>query len=101
MSGYIGIKEIWQKDERTLGIKWTDNQESFYDVLDLRRLCPCALCVDEVTGKRKTGLSNIPDSVRPIKIKSMGTYALSIIFNDSHKTGIYTFDYLKILVLLL
>ncbi len=91
----MGIKEIWQNDERTLGIKWTDNQESFYDVVDLRRLCPCALCIDETSGKRKVDLSQIPDDVRPIKIRSVGTYALSIIFNDSHKTGIYTFDYLR------
>ena len=89
------VREIWQKDERTLGIGWTDGIETFFDVVDLRRKCPCAVCVDEMTGKRKIKDSDIPDSIRPEQINSVGRYAVSIRFSDSHKTGIYTFDLLR------
>ena len=51
-ASFWAVKEIWQKDERTLGIVWTDNVETAYDVVALRRHCPCALCIDEMTGKK-------------------------------------------------
>jgi DUF971 family protein len=95
MNSYLGVKEIWQKDSRTFGITWTDNKESTYDVVALRKFCPCAICTDEMTGKRNAANDKIPDTVRPVMIKSVGRYALSIQFNDGHSTGIYTFDSLS------
>ncbi len=95
MINYLAIKEIWQVDERTLGVLWTDQKESRFDVVDLRKQCPCAVCTDEMTGKRKLVLTSIPETVRPVLIKSVGRYALSIRFGDGHDTGIYTFEYLK------
>ena len=92
MTGFLGIKEIWQADSRTLAIKWTDNTEKLFDVVALRKECPCASCTDETTGKRNPANSLIPDSVRPTMVKNVGRYALSIHFNDGHNTGIYTFD---------
>lgn len=94
MTSYLGIKEIWQVDMKTLGIKWTNNSEMQFDVVDLRRKCPCAMCTDEMTGKRNPSNDLIPDTVRPNLIKSVGRYALTIQFNDGHGTGIYTYDYL-------
>lgn len=95
MMNYLAIKEIWQVDERTLGVLWTDRKESRFDVVDLRKQCPCAVCTDEMTGKRKLDLNSIPETIRPVLIKSVGRYALSIHFGDGHDTGIYTFEYLK------
>lgn len=90
-----GVKEIYQIDEKTLGITWTDNISASYDVLDLRRLCPCAHCVDEHTGVRTLKAEDIKEDVRPIKIDSVGRYALKISFNDGHDTGLYTFQKLR------
>jgi DUF971 family protein len=89
------IKEIYQVNERTLGITWTDNKESKFDVVDLRRQCPCASCVDEHTGKRILKPEMIEDSTRPELINSVGRYALTINFSDGHSTGIYTFKSLR------
>ena len=94
MTQYLGIKEIWQVDKKTLGIKWTDNSERQYDVVSLRKHCPCAMCTDETTGKRNPSNDLISDSVRPTLIKSVGRYAMTIQFDDGHGTGIYTYDYL-------
>ena len=89
------IKEIYQIDERNLGIAWTDNQESKFDVVELRRKCPCASCVDEHTGKRILKPEMIKETVRPELINSVGRYALTITFSDGHSTGIYTFKMLR------
>ncbi len=89
------VKEIWQANKRTLGIKWSDDKKSLYDVVSLRRKCPCAECIDEMTGERRLKDQDVSDHVRPLKIDSVGNYALKISFNDGHKTGIYTFDKLR------
>lgn len=89
------VKNIQQKDERTLWIQWSDNREQQWDVVNLRRSCPCAVCIDEWTGKKTLKDEDVPDTVRPVSIKSVGRYALSIEFSDGHKTGIYTFEKLQ------
>ena len=89
------VKDIQQKDERTLWIQWSDNREQQWDVVNLRRSCPCAVCIDEWTGKKTLKDDDVSDTVRPVSIKSVGRYALSIEFSDGHKTGIYTFEKLQ------
>jgi DUF971 family protein len=89
------VKSISQLDERTLGITWTDDLISKFDVVDLRRKCPCATCVDEWTHEPILKPESVPESVRPLKIESVGQYALTIHFNDGHRTGIYTFSMLR------
>ncbi len=88
----LAVKEIYQEDERTLCIHWNTGKQIYYDVVELRRKCPCALCVDENTGQRKLNPSQIKETTRPSKIHSVGTYALNIIFDDGHKTGLYTYE---------
>ncbi len=91
----IRVKNIEQLDGRTLGIRWTDEHTSRYDVVELRRQCPCASCVDEWTHKRTLKAEDIADSVRPVQIDSVGRYAMKIKFSDGHGTGIYTFKMLR------
>ncbi len=85
----LAIKEIWQKNSITLGIKWSDNQEFLYDVRTLRALCPCAGC------QAQRPANELLEQVRPKTITSVGSYALKIDFNDGHNTGIYSFEFLK------
>lgn len=89
------VKAIKQKDDRTLWIKWSDDQEQEWDVVTLRRNCPCAECIDEWTGKKNLKDADVADTVRPLSIQSVGRYALSINFSDGHKTGIYSFEKLQ------
>ncbi len=95
MSDQPRVKRIWQQDERTLGINWTDGRKSLYDVVELRRQCRCAHCVDEISKKRTLNPDDVPESIRPIKIESVGRYALTIQFTDGHRTGIYAFEKLR------
>lgn len=91
----IGVKEIWQEGERYLAILWTDERRSVFDVTKLREFCPCASCIDEITKERRIAKGTDFSKVRPRSIQSTGAYAMRIEFNDGHKTGIYTFDYLR------
>ena len=91
----IGITQIRQKDDRTLHIHWSDTTESLIDVVELRRRCPCAVCVDEWTRKPLLKPDQVSDKVRPKTVESVGQYALKIAFSDSHSTGIYTYNFLR------
>ncbi len=91
----IRVKNIAQTNERTLAIQWTDGRADAFDVVDLRRKCPCAQCVDEWTRARTLSPEAVPDTVRPLRVDSVGSYALKIQFSDGHATGIYTFQMLR------
>ena len=87
--------EIKQLDDETLGISWQDGHESAYPCDYLRKLCHCAACVDEWTGKQRIDPDQIPEDVCPIEIQSVGRYGIRIDWSDGHNTGIYTFKYLR------
>ena len=92
----VGICEIQQIDPTTLAITWSDGAVSHYDVVELRRLCPCAWCSEgrkKERQKKEQGCSL--DHVRPLSLHSVGRYALKILWDDGHSHGIYTFAYLR------
>ena len=88
-------KEIRQAGPRTLEIEWADETVSRYDVRQLRLACPCANCIDELTGAKRLDPATVPEDVKPVNIKSVGSYAISITWSDGHDTGIYAFDRLR------
>lgn len=94
------VKDIEQYDAKTLKIKWTDDREQFFDVVDLRRKCPCASCIDEWSHEPILKADQVDPNVRPLRVDSVGSYALSIHFTDGHRTGIYTFPFLRSLTTL-
>ncbi len=91
----IRVQEISQKDDRILQVLWTDQQRQEFDVVELRRKCPCAVCIDEWTREKRLKPEDVSEEVRPIEIESVGRYALKIRFTDGHSTGIYTFENLR------
>ncbi len=82
-------------DEARLRIVWKDGVVSEYVPRDLRLVCPCAGCVDEMTGARTLLSEQVHDSVYPTAIHYVGQYALQFVWSDGHSTGIYTFEYLR------
>jgi DUF971 family protein len=83
------------EDGARLRIEWGDGGTSEYWPRDLRLLCPCAGCVDELTGVRTLRPEAIADGVHPVAIHYVGRYALQFFWSDGHSTGIYTFEYLR------
>ena len=78
-----------------LGIVWSDGRESCYPAHALRCACPCASCIDEVTGQRLLKPAGVAKDVRVVEVHPVGNYAVSILWSDGHDTGIYTFERLR------
>jgi DUF971 family protein len=84
----------------TLVIEWDGKREGHYPLGPLRMACPCAECRG---GHDKMGREFDPEDLLALepdrhyeaeKIELVGNYALQIIWNDGHRAGIYTWDYL-------
>jgi DUF971 family protein len=82
-----------------LVIRWRDGHESRYPFDDLRQVCPCADCrtAEKPQGGLKvlTGPVVRRGEIRIVEISPVGRYALSFTWSDGHRTGIYSFDFLR------
>ncbi len=78
-------------------ISWSDGHASDYPMRYLRQWCRCARCVNEVSGEPILDPETIPAFVSCLKAEPTGHYGLTLTFSDSHKTGIYAYDYLRMI----
>lgn len=76
-------------------VTWSDSKQSLVGFKQLRYLCPCASCVDENTGVRKIQESDVKDDIHPLRVQTIGNYAVQVHWSDSHNTGLYSYDYLR------
>src|SRR5512143_1162954 len=88
---------IAQQGPRSLAIGWSDGHRRAYDVRALRLARGCAQCVDEWTGEDRLDDAAVPLDVAPVRIQSVGRYAIQIDWSDGHTTGIYPFRRLRAL----
>jgi DUF971 family protein len=82
-------------DDQSVEIHWPDGTVHHLPFRFLRGQCPCAACVDEMTGIRTLDVDAIPESIRPGSVSFTGNYALKIVWSDGHDTGLYTWEYLQ------
>jgi DUF971 family protein len=57
----------------------------------LRLACPCAGCVEEMTGRPILDPAAVPEDVQADAIELVGAYGIRVRWSDGHATGIYTF----------
>ena len=88
-------REIMQESDSALRVTWADGRECVYRAPNLRRVCPCAQCVNEFTGELVLRPETIPDSLTIGDVSIVGRYALNFRWSDGHDTGIYSFRYLR------
>ncbi len=91
----IKPKKIYRCPNKELGIEWNDGSTYQYPFAMLRLACPCANCIDEWTRERKINEQNIPKDLDIKDISPVGHYAIQIIWQDGHNTGIYPFALLN------
>ncbi len=72
-------------------VHWSNGKCSIYAYKRLRLLCPCASCVDEITGEVKVIERTVPDDVVIADYFEVGRYALQFLWSDGHETGIYPY----------
>ena len=76
-----------------LFIEWDQSGHSaLYEARRLRLSCPCAECVEEMSGRPLLQPEAIPMDIRPLSIGLVGSYGLKVKWSDGHGTGIYTFE---------
>jgi DUF971 family protein len=93
-----GGKRIRPKEiffDGKMNIVWADGTHMTYSYWDLRTSCPCASCVDEITGEKTLDDSTVESDIHPVKSAYIGNYALEILWSDGHDTGIYIFQKLR------
>ncbi|MCG8603412.1 DUF971 domain-containing protein [bacterium] len=93
--------DIKKRGETHLQIIWDDDHNGLYEILSLRKSCPCASC-RSVKQNSDTNplnvLSNkeaIPHDIAILKAEMVGRYALQFNWSDGHHEGIYSFEYLR------
>ena len=88
-------QKIELKSRQELLIHWNDGKQAALKTFDLRINCPCAQCVDELTGVRRLDPASVSKDIWPQEISPVGRYALNFKWSDGHSSGIYTFDQLR------
>lgn len=83
------------EDATRLRIVWHDGEVSEFEPWLLRTRCPCAGCVDEMTGIRTLRPDAVAEDVYPTAIHYVGRYALQFLWSDGHATGIYPYEFLR------
>jgi DUF971 family protein len=85
---------------RGIQIDWKDGHKSDYQLVYLRDHCPCAGCTGAhgTAPRPKSGENPFPLFQPRLKMESVepvGNYAIRIIWNDGHSSGIYSFAHFR------
>lgn len=86
---------IRRSDPSKVEIEWADGHTTRYSAAELRGLCPCAGCVNEVTGVRMHDPASVAADLSQSDVRFVGNYAIALQFSDGHNTGIFPFRYLR------
>lgn len=81
-----------------LAIRWTDGKESYFNAHSLRKASPSAEVQGEkdIFGTQYGGAKKeVPADVAILSWEKVGNYALRFEFSDGHRTGLYSYDYLR------
>lgn len=86
-----------------LAIKWEDGAEDFILLEKLRRACPCAVCKGEVDIMGNLHKNpEVPLTEKSFILRGfvrVGGYAIQPVWADGHNTGIYSYEYLRRVVI--
>jgi DUF971 family protein len=93
--------------DRNIGvliINWDDGHVSTYSFSLLRQACPCAECRgghENMSSEPDPQVFTLPEeqspSTRMRNLEAVGTYAITIEWEDGHHYGIYNWHYLRAL----
>ena len=87
-----------QKIGSELAIAWPDGGESYILLENLRRACPCASCGGEPDVMGHVIRPEVTYEEGSFDLRSwemVGGYGFQPTWGDGHRTGIYSFSYLR------
>ena len=82
-------------DGADITFEWEDGHRTVYRARDLRLRCRCALCIEEMTGRKLLDPAAVAEDVVARAIDLVGQYAIAIRWSDGHSTGIHNFRDLR------
>lgn len=100
MSQEAAPKNLDLDREKGLTVRWQDGAESFYPLAYLRRMSPSA-DMRQLRDEMETNpLVVVPDTgpssaLRAVDAQLVGHYAIRVTFSDGHRTGIFSWEYLR------
>ena len=87
-----------ERSSTGLQIRWKDSRYSELSYRILRQKCPCARCDATRAGKDPFHIlpsDDFLENLSLVEIQRVGRYAVRLVWNDGHRTGIYTFQFLR------
>lgn len=83
-----------------IAISWSDGHESRYSLEHLRSNCPCASCRNTPGTSAEPAAASTPfqmfkPATKLNSAEAVGRYAVRLLWNDGHNTGIYSFAHLR------
>lgn len=82
-------------DHKNVTLNWDNGERIIVSNRDLRLSCRCALCVNENTGEKILKEEDVGEDIAPTAITPLGNYAIGIVWNDRHSSGIYPYKNIK------
>jgi DUF971 family protein len=87
--------EITKTGAQEITVRWDDGHVSRYRIKYLRSECTCAMCVNEITGRRMLDPDTISEDLTVLSAEHVGRYGVKFTFSDRHDNGIYTWENLR------
>ena len=82
-----------ERAARRVVVLWEDGHESAFPLDYLRSWCPCAMCQGHAPEAKYLDLRG----QELLHLDGVGNYAVSLVWQDGHGTGIYSFRLLRAL----
>jgi DUF971 family protein len=90
-----------RNSEQELFIRWADGHESVYPLFGLRKNCPCVTCrgghAHMSTFDRSLFFVEPTHNYIIEEVKQIGNHAIRITWNDTHNSGMYQWERLRLL----
>jgi DUF971 family protein len=83
------------QSEQVLELAWPDGRNQRLAYRHIRANCPCASCRDEWSGERILDPATIRDDLKIEGMEGVGNYAVRLVWNDGHGSGLYTWEALR------
>ena len=89
------------RDQQQISITWSDAHECAYSFSLLRNACPCAECRghENIGPVPDSDVFDLPEEDSPRThlddVEAVGSYAITLYWEDGHQYGIYNWDYLR------
>lgn len=83
-----------QTNSFSVTVQWNEKDFTVFPLNVLQKNCPCAHCVEEISGKRLVNTGTLTSPIEASHIAKIGQYGIRISFNSGCTTGIFSYDYL-------